>query len=56
VTGEMLGGTDAVIVTMRVECATCGHSEADSYEFDMPADNAEPAEHARTPVITRATP
>jgi len=25
-----------VVVRMRVECARCGHTEDDTYEFDMP--------------------
>ena len=33
-----------VIVRMRVECARCGRSEDDTYEFDMPRDNSEPME------------
>jgi hypothetical protein len=27
---------------MRVECARCGHSEDDTYEFDMPLAKAQP--------------
>jgi hypothetical protein len=33
-----------VIVRMRVECARCGRSEDDAYEFYMPRDNSEPME------------
>ena len=25
-----------VVVRMRVECARCGHTEDETYEFDMP--------------------
>lgn len=32
-----------MVVTMRVACG-CGHAEDETYEFDMPADNAEPME------------
>lgn len=32
-----------VIVKMYVRCP-CGHLEDETYEFDMPADNAEPTE------------
>ena len=35
--------TVPVTVTMRVKCG-CGHLEEETYEFDMPADNAEPME------------
>jgi DNA-directed RNA polymerase subunit RPC12/RpoP len=33
-----------VIVRMSVECARCGRSEDDTYEFEMPRDNSEPME------------
>lgn len=33
-----------VIVRMTVECAKCGHAEADRYEFDMPRAKAQPME------------
>lgn len=33
-----------VIVRMRVTCAKCGHAEDETYEFDMPPDNAHPME------------
>lgn len=29
---------------MRVECARCGHTEDDTYEFDMPVAEAYPME------------
>jgi hypothetical protein len=32
-----------VVVTMRVKCG-CGHAEDETYEFDMPADQATPME------------
>jgi hypothetical protein len=32
-----------VVVRMRVTCP-CGHAEDETYEFDMPADNAQPME------------
>jgi hypothetical protein len=32
-----------VVVTMRVKCG-CGHAEDETYEFDMPADQAKPME------------
>ncbi len=35
--------TVPVVVTMRVTCG-CGHVEDESYEFDMPADKAQPME------------
>lgn len=33
-----------VVVTMRVECAGCGHKEDETYEFDMPIGESEPIE------------
>lgn len=33
-----------MVVTMRVECAECGHKEDETYEFDMPIDNSHPME------------
>jgi len=33
-----------VIVRMRVECARCGHSEDDTYQFDMPFAKAQAME------------
>ena len=33
-----------VVVRMRVECARCGHSEDDTYEFDMPFAKSQPNE------------
>lgn len=33
-----------VIVRMTVECAKCGHTEDDRYEFDMPRTEAQPME------------
>lgn len=33
-----------MIVRMRVECARCGHHEDETYEFDMPVDQAQPNE------------
>jgi ribosomal protein S27AE len=33
-----------VIVRMRVECARCGHSEDDTYEFDIPFAKAQAME------------
>jgi DNA-directed RNA polymerase subunit RPC12/RpoP len=41
-----------VIVRMGVECARCGHSEDDTYEFDLPfakAQAMEAYEPARCP-------
>lgn len=35
--------TVPVVVTMRVTCG-CGHAEVETYEFDMPADRAQPME------------
>jgi hypothetical protein len=35
--------TVPVTVTMRVKCG-CGHSEDQTYEIDVPADDAEPME------------
>ena len=32
------------IVRMRVECAKCGHTEDETYEFDVPFAKAQPAE------------
>jgi hypothetical protein len=43
----MMAGMDSdipVVVTMRVECARCGHAEDDTYAFDMPIANAQPKE------------
>jgi hypothetical protein len=33
-----------ILVRMRVECTKCGHSEEDTYEFEMPIDEAQPTE------------
>jgi hypothetical protein len=33
-----------VIVRMRVNCAQCGHTEDETYEFDMLVGKAEPME------------
>jgi hypothetical protein len=33
-----------VVVRMHVECASCGHSNDEIFEFDMPRDNSEPME------------
>ena len=33
-----------VIVKMRVDCTDCRHLEDETYEFDMPPDNADPME------------
>ena len=33
-----------VVVRMRVECARGGHSEDDTYEFDLPLRKAQPME------------
>ena len=33
-----------MIVRMRIECASCGHSEDDTYEFDMPFAKAQAME------------
>lgn len=33
-----------VTVRMRVKGARCGHTEDDTYEFDMPPDDSEPME------------
>ena len=35
--------TVPVVVTMRVKCG-CGHAEDATYEFDMPAAQADPKE------------
>ena len=29
---------------MRVECASCGHTEDETYEFDMPFSKSQPME------------
>jgi hypothetical protein len=33
-----------VVVQMRVECAMCGHTEDETYEFDMPFAKSQPME------------
>jgi hypothetical protein len=33
-----------VVVHMRDECARCGHTESDTYEFDMPFAKSQPME------------
>jgi len=33
-----------VVVRMQVKCASCGHSEDETYEFDMPFAKAKPME------------
>jgi hypothetical protein len=33
-----------VVVRMRVECASCGHTEDDTFEFDMPFAKSQPME------------
>jgi endogenous inhibitor of DNA gyrase (YacG/DUF329 family) len=33
-----------VVVRMHVECAKCGHTEDETYEFDMPFTNSQPLE------------
>lgn len=42
-----------IVVRMRVDCARCGHSEDETYEFDMAFKKAQPREeyapaHARS--------
>jgi len=42
-----LGGMDdeiPIVVRMRVECSKCGHADEDTYEFEMPIDEAQPEE------------
>ena len=42
-----LAGVDSkipVVVRMSVECAKCGHTEDDTYEFDLPLAKAQPME------------
>jgi ribosomal protein S27AE len=31
-----------VVVRMHTECARCGHSEDDTYEFNLPLTKAQP--------------
>lgn len=33
-----------VVVHMHVECAKCGHTEDETYEFDMPFSKSQPME------------
>jgi len=33
-----------VVVRMQVECATCGHTEEDTYEFSLPFAESQPLE------------
>jgi hypothetical protein len=33
-----------VVVRMHVECARCGHTEDETYEFDMPFAKSQPIE------------
>ena len=33
-----------VVVRMRVECASCGHTEDETYEFDSPFAKSQPME------------
>ena len=33
-----------VVVRMRVECARCGHTEDEIYEFEMPFAKSQPME------------
>jgi len=33
-----------VVVRMLVECATCGHTEGETYEFDTPLAKSQPME------------
>jgi hypothetical protein len=33
-----------VIVGVRVECGSCGHTENETYEFDMPFAKSQPME------------
>jgi hypothetical protein len=33
-----------VVVRMHVECARCGHTEDETYEFDMPFAKSQPME------------
>jgi len=33
-----------VIVRMQVDCAKCGHTEDETYEFDMPFTKSQPME------------
>lgn len=43
----MVAGPDddiPVIITMRVECARCGHAEDDAYAFEVPVANSQPRE------------
>lgn len=35
--------TVPVTVTMRVKCG-CGHAEDETYDFDVPSDDAQPME------------
>jgi DNA-directed RNA polymerase subunit RPC12/RpoP len=36
--------TVPMVITMRVECKRCGHTESETYELDMPVDKAQPLE------------
>jgi hypothetical protein len=33
-----------VVVRMQVECVMCGHTEDETYEFDMPFAGSQPME------------
>lgn len=33
-----------VVVRMHVECASCGHTDDETYEFDMPFAKSQPME------------
>ena len=33
-----------VVVRLRVECARCGHTEDDTFEFDVPFTKSQPME------------
>jgi DNA-directed RNA polymerase subunit RPC12/RpoP len=35
-----------VVVTMRVKCERCGHSEDETYEFDLPVGESHPIEES----------
>ena len=44
-----------VVVRMHVECASCGHTEDETYEFDMPFAKSQAME-AHEPGKWRADP
>jgi DNA-directed RNA polymerase subunit RPC12/RpoP len=39
-----MGDGIPVVVRMRVECARCGHTEDDTYEFELPFAKAQAME------------